>query len=173
MSQRISNKKNGTLTYTAVLSQRQKDGISLRSHSRAIAAFFKLGFGLVRSAAITLRMKTNKGPAIPMKKLKTMTNRLAIDGDLKKKQTMYVNPAAAGPKRTSKEMVALAAWRSLVINDSAKCRGRWVNDESEHGEPAQPDTEESLILTDIKTIHQDYHHPKRNLVIHYIPKECR
>jgi len=54
-------------------------------------------------------MKQIKGPAIPMKKLKTMTKRLAMDGDLKKKQTMYVNPAAAGPKRISKEKVVLAA----------------------------------------------------------------
>jgi hypothetical protein len=54
-------------------------------------------------------MKQIKGPAIPMKKLKTMTNRLAMDGDLKKKQTMYVKPAAAGPKRISKEKVVFAA----------------------------------------------------------------
>ena len=88
---------------------RQKDGMSRRIHSRAIAAYFKFGFGLVRSAAITLRMKQTKGPAIPMKKLKTMTKRFAMDGDLKKKQTMYVNPAAAGPNKISKDKVVLAA----------------------------------------------------------------
>ena len=53
-----------------------------------------------------------------MKKLKTITKRLAIDADLNEKQTMYVNPAAAGPKRINSAKVPLAAWRSFVMKDS-------------------------------------------------------
>ena len=63
------------------------------------AAVFRLGLGLAGSEASNRSIRQINGPAIPMKKLKTMTKRLAIDGDLNKKQTMYVNPAAAGPKR--------------------------------------------------------------------------
>lgn len=84
----------------------------------AIAAFFRFGFGLATSAAINLRMKQTNGPAIPMIKLNTITKRLAIDGDLKQKLRMYVNPAAAGPNRTSRAIVLSAALYSLVINDS-------------------------------------------------------
>mmetsp|Transcript_9220 Transcript_9220/g.22524 ORF Transcript_9220/g.22524 Transcript_9220/m.22524 type:complete len:107 (+) Transcript_9220:1656-1976(+) len=96
---------------------RQKDGMNRRTHSKTIAAVFRFGFGLAKSAASNLRIRATSGPAIPIKKLKTITNRLAIDGDLKKKQTIYVNPAEAGPKRISKANVLLAAWRSLVIKD--------------------------------------------------------
>lgn len=62
---------------------RQKDGMNRRIHSTAIAAFFRFGLGLAGSADSSLRIRHTNGPAIPMKKLKTITKRLAIDGDLK------------------------------------------------------------------------------------------
>ena len=97
---------------------RQKLGTSRRTHSVAIAAFLRFGFGLATSAAINLSMKQTKGPAIPMMKLNTITNKFAIDGDLKQKLIMYVNPAAAGPNRTKRAIVLPAASYSLVMNDS-------------------------------------------------------
>ncbi len=80
------------------------------------------------SAAINLSMKQTRGPAIPMMKLKTMTKRLAIEGDLKQKLIMYVNPAAAGPNNTSNAIVLSAALYSFAINDSVT-KKREVNHE--------------------------------------------
>jgi len=83
-----------------------------------IAAFLSLGFGLATSAAINLSMKQTSGPAIPMMKLKTITKRLAMEGDLKQKLKMYVKPAAAGPNRQRRAIVLPAASYSLLMNDS-------------------------------------------------------
>lgn len=97
---------------------RQKDGTNRSTHSVAIAAFFRFGLGLATSAAINLSMKQTNGPAIPIMKLNTITNKFAIDGDLKQKLIMYVNPAAAGPNRTKRAIVLPAASYSLVMKDS-------------------------------------------------------
>ena len=94
------NSKNEMLIVYSNPFPRQNDGMNRRTHSKATAAVFRLGFGLATSAASIRRMREIKGPAIPMKKLNTMTNRLARDGDLKKKHTIYVKPAAAGPSNS-------------------------------------------------------------------------
>ena len=53
-----------------------------------------------------------------MKKFVTMTNILAELGDLNRNVKIYVNPAAAGPKKKSNRIVPTFTLSSEVVNDS-------------------------------------------------------
>ena len=63
-----------------------------------------------------LNISVTKGPARPMKKLKTMTKRLHALGDLNKNVMQYVNPAAAGPKKMRVAIVPPLMPLSEVVN---------------------------------------------------------
>jgi hypothetical protein len=97
---------------------KQKEGKTRRTHSNTIETVIRVSLRLPGSSPIKRSINVTSGPAIPMRKLKTMTNKLHMLGDLKRKETQYVNPAVAGPKRSNKTMTPPTTSLSVVVNVS-------------------------------------------------------
>mmetsp|Transcript_48872 Transcript_48872/g.57093 ORF Transcript_48872/g.57093 Transcript_48872/m.57093 type:complete len:115 (+) Transcript_48872:772-1116(+) len=91
---------------------KQNEGMNRSTHSMVSAMFVK------RSSWKIRKMNTASGPAKPIKKLKQITKKLHVLGLLKANVIRYVNPAAAGPKRTSDTSVPENTPRSVVVNTS-------------------------------------------------------